>query len=320
MRSDAATAQDQTSPTQPASGAAPSNAPGGTVWVNGRIVPPDQAVVNVYDHGLLYGDGVFEGIRVYGGRILKLGTHLDRLYASAEAIRLTIPYQRDALTTAVRETVAASGRSDAYIRLCVTRGVGPLGLNPFQCRNATVFIVVDSITLYPAEMYERGMAIITARTIRNDPRALSPRVKSMNYLNNILAKVEAIDAGVMEALMLNHEGKVAECTGDNVFLVRQEDGGATLIRPPLEAGILEGVTMRLVEQLAREAKIPTATRDLTLDEVYAADEMFLTGTAAEVIPVTKVDDRTIGPGEPGPITRRLRDAYRELVRNNAPED
>ncbi|MFA9477963.1 branched-chain-amino-acid transaminase [Phycisphaerales bacterium AB-hyl4] len=290
------------------------------IWLNGKLVPPEQATVNVYDHGLLYGDGVFEGIRAYNGRVFKLRTHLRRLYESAVAIRLEIPYTIDELAEAVRETIAANDRQDGYIRLCVTRGVGTLGLNPFTCEAPNVFIIVDSIKLYPAELYEQGMEIVTASTVRNHPMALSPRIKSMNYLNNILAKIEALDAGVMEAVMLNHLGYVAECTGDNIFIVRKRDGQPVVYSPPLHAGVLEGITMRAVEGLARDAGLCLERVDLTRYDLYTADEMFLTGTAAEVIPVTKVDGRVIGDGKPGKVTLSLFDAFHKLVQNNAPED
>lgn len=286
------------------------------VWINGELVPPDKATVSVFDHGLLYGDGVFEGIRMYGGRVLKCKTHLDRLYASAKAVRLAVPYSREQLTRAIRDTCEANGRTDAYIRLCVTRGVGTLGLNPFNCAQPTVFIIAASIQLYPPELYEQGMSVIIARTIRTDPRALSPAIKSMNYLNNILAKTEAIDAGVLEAIMLNSKGHVAECTGDNIFLVK--DG--KLLRPTLEAGILEGVTMRIVQRLAIDAGIEVIERDLVVDDVMGADEVFLTGSAAEVIPVTRVGSTPIADGNPGPITRQLNTAFRKMIADGAPED
>jgi branched-chain amino acid aminotransferase len=304
-------------PTAPSATQATANK---LIWLNGRLVAPEQATVSVYDHGLLYGDGVFEGIRIYGGRVFKLRTHLLRLYESARSIRMEIPYTLDELTTAVKQTVAANQRNDGYIRLCVTRGVGPLGLNPFTCKHGSTFIIVDGISLYPGEMYDSGMAVITASTLRNHPGALSPRIKSMNYLNNILAKIEAIDAGVMEAVMLNHQGYVAECTGDNLFIVRTWEGCKTLITPPLHAGVLEGVTMNLIIDLAKRAGIPVVRADLTKHDLYTADEMFLTGTAAEAIPVTSVDGRTIGTGKPGPVTLQLVTAFKNLVAKNAPED
>ena len=303
---------------------APTNTPGSTpgptasklVWLSGELVPADRATVNVYDHGLLYGDGVFEGIRAYGGRIFKCRTHLLRLFDSARAIRLDIPYSIDQLTQAIRDTLAANQRRDAYIRLCVTRGVGALGLNPFTCQRASTFIIVDDIRLYPREMYETGMAVITASTLRNHPGALSPRIKSMNYLNNILAKIEAIDAGVPEAVMLNPQGNVAECTGDNIFIIR--DG--VLLTPPLHAGVLEGVTRNVVLELARAAGVPTREGDLTRHDLYTAHEMFLTGTAAEVIPVTKIDGRVIADGKVGRVTLQLKQAFTTMLTGSAPED
>lgn len=292
------------------------------VWLNGNLVAPEQATVSVFDHGVLYGDGVFEGIRVYNRRIFKLATHLRRLYQSAQTIRLTIPHSLEELTRATHETVKANGLVDGYIRLVVTRGAGSLGLNPFNCKPA-VFIIAGSITLYPKENYTDGLKVITSSVMRNHPAALSPRIKSLNYLNNVMAKIEATDAGVLEAVMFNHQGNVAECTGDNIFIVRPDGANGnkpTLITPPLHAGILEGVTMNTVLELARQAGIPTVRTDLTRHDLYTADEMFLTGTAAEVIPVTSVDNRRLGDGKPGPITRRLIDAFRKFVGENAPED
>ncbi len=289
------------------------------VWINGELIPADQASISVFDHGLLYGDGIFEGIRAYNGRVLKLTSHLKRLYESAGYISLKMPYSIDELDQAVRETLAANDKTDGYIRLCVTRGTGTMGLNPYLCEKATVFIIVCDIKLYPAEMYEHGMAIITAATIRNHPEALSPRCKSMNYLNNIMAKIEAINAGVAEAIMCNHQGHVAECTGDNLFLVKHESDKPVLITPGLNAGILEGITRNLVIELAEEAGIEVRQMDVTRYDVYTADELFLTGTAAEVIPVTKVDARPIGTGKVGPISQQLITRFREVV-DNAPED
>ena len=292
------------------------------IWLNGKLVPPEQATVSVYDHGLLYGDGVFEGIRVYNGRILKLRSHLRRLAESAKSIRLELPYDIDALVEATRQTVHTNDCTNGYIRLCVTRGVGTLGLNPFPCRNPCVFIIADAITLYPEKLYRDGMNIITSSVVRNHPSALSPRIKSLNYLNNIMAKIEAIDAGLLEAVMLNHQGFVAECTGDNIFVVppAHDSAGPALATPPLHAGILEGITMTTVIGMARQAGMSVARIDLTKHDLYTASEIFLTGTAAEVIPVTKVDGRVIGEGKPGPVTRQLIDAYRQYVGDQAPED
>ncbi len=290
------------------------------VWLNGSLVPAAEAKVSVFDHGLLYGDGVFEGIRFYNKRIFKMQSHLRRLEDSARAIRLTIPYSSDELAAAMRQAIATNGLTDGYIRLCVTRGIGALGLHPFKCQTPAVFIVADTVELYPRELYEKGMAVITASTMRNHPAAISPRIKSLNYLNNILAKIEAIDAGVLEAVMLNHQGFVAECTGDNIFIVRQLAGEPTLITPPTHAGGLNGVTMNVVIALAEKAALPVQRADLTRYDLYTADEMFLTGTAAEVIPVTSVDRRPIGQSKPGAITTRLIAAFRELVNNHCPED
>lgn len=299
------------------------------VWVNGKLVPKEKASINVYDHGVLYGDGVFEGIRIYGGRIFKLATHLRRLYESAAAIRMKIPYTPEELAAATHKTVKANKRTDGYIRLCVTRGAGPLGLNPFTCENPVVFIIADGISLYPKAMYDNGMSIITASTIRNHPGALSPRIKSMNYLNNILAKIEAIDAGVPEAIMLNHMGFVAECTADNIFIIKYKGHGGEsmgissmtrVLTPPLHAGALEGVTMNTVIDLATRQNLTVERTDLTKHDIYTADEMFLTGTGAEIIAVTKVDGRVIGNGKPGPVTQKLIKAFRDFVGKNAPED
>jgi branched-chain amino acid aminotransferase len=291
------------------------------IWINGELVPAEKATVSVFDHGLLYGDGVFEGIRAYRGRVFKMDSHLKRLYASADAIRLTIPYEIDELRHALRETLKANGLSDTYIRLCVTRGNGALGISPFLCKRANVFIIADAINMYPGELYERGMAIIIAKTIRNHPGALAPSIKSMNYLNNILAKIEAIDAGVLEAVMLNHEGNVAECTGDNIFVVRDTaEGGPELVTPPASAGLLEGVTLTTVLKLAGDAGFPVRRGDLKPADLFEAKEVFLTGTAAEIIPVAKLDGQIIGSGYPGPVTQKLSKAFHELISTEVPED
>ena len=281
------------------------------VNINGRLVDKEDAKVSVYDHGLLYGDGVFEGLRSYSGKGFRLDRHLDRLYESARAIWLEIPIKQSDLANAVNDTLRANSLEDAYIRLVVTRGAGSLGLDPNRTSDPQVIIITDKIALYPAELYERGLDIITASTIRNHPAALSPRIKSLNYLNNILAKIEGLQAGCIEALMLNTKGEVAECTGDNIFLVR----GGVLLTPPLDAGILEGVTRDAVIELARQSKIEVREMPLTKHDVYVADECFLTGTAAEVIPVVKVDGRVIGPGTPGPVTRDLRERFHKLARS-----
>jgi branched-chain amino acid aminotransferase len=280
------------------------------VSINGKLVPKEQATVSVYDHGLLYGDGVFEGIRVYSGRVFLLDEHLQRLYESAKAIRLEIPLAQTALKKAVEETVAANKLGDGYVRLVVTRGAGTLGLDPNKTSHPQVIIIADSITLYPAEYYERGLELVTASTIRNHPAALSPRIKSLNYLNNILAKIEGLKAGCVEALMLNHKGEVAECTGDNIFIVQ----GGDVLTPPLDAGILAGVTRAAIIELAEAQGLPVHQRPLTRHDVYTAHECFLTGSAAEVVPVVKVDNRAIGDGKPGPVTRDLMQRFHKATR------
>jgi len=280
------------------------------VYINGKLVPQAEATVSVFDHGLLYGDGVFEGLRSYGGKVFRLEEHVCRLYESALAICLEIPMSQAEMGQAINDTVATNGIDDGYVRLVVTRGAGTLGLDPNRCSNPQIIIIADAIALYPAELYEKGLEIITASTIRNHPAALSSRIKSLNYLNNILAKIEGLQAGCIEALMLNHKGEVAECTGDNIFLVR--DGA--LLTPPLDAGILGGVTRNAVMELARGAGIEVQEAALTKHDVYIAHECFLTGTAAEVIPVVKVDDRTIGTGKPGPVTLDLKERFHRLAR------
>lgn len=279
------------------------------VFLNDRLVPQEQAVVSVFDHGLLYGDGVFEGIRVYGKRVFLLREHLLRLYESARSIRLAIPMEIAALTEAVEHTVAENGIVDGYIRLVVTRGAGSLGLDIRKTSNPQVIIIADDITLYPPETYTEGLKLVTASTIRNHPAALSPRIKSLNYLNNILARVEGTDAGSVEALMLNHKGEVAECTGDNIFIVTK----GILRTPPPDAGILEGITRNAVMDLAREAGVPVEERTMTRHDIFIADECFLTGTAAEIVPVVSLDGRTIGTGKPGPITLDLLKRFRALT-------
>jgi branched-chain amino acid aminotransferase len=280
------------------------------VYINGTLYDKEDAKISVYDHGLLYGDGVFEGLRVYGGKVFRLPEHLERLWNSAKAIWLEIPVTPESLAQAVNETVAVNGIEDGYVRLVVTRGVGTLGLDPNHCRLPQIIIIADTITLYPREYYEKGLHIVTVSTMRNHPAALSPRIKSLNYLNNILAKIEGMQAGCVEALMLNQKGEVAECTGDNIFLVRKGE----LLTPSVEAGILEGITRAVVIELAREQNVPVREMPLTKHDVYIADECFLTGSAAEIVPVTKVDSRKIGAGVPGPITLQLLDRFHEVTR------
>jgi branched-chain amino acid aminotransferase len=280
------------------------------VYIDGQLLDKEQAKLSVYDHGLLYGDGVFEGIRVYNQRVFLLDEHVDRLYESALAIRLEIPLSKAAMTKAVEDTVAANKITDGYVRLVVTRGAGYLGLDVRKTSHPQVVVIADTITLYPEEFYRNGLAIITASTLRNHPGALSPRIKSLNYLNNILAKIEATDAGCQEALMLNHKGEVAECTGDNIFIVKK----GVLKTPGTEAGILEGITRNAVIRLARDARIAVQEVPLLRHDIFAADECFLTGTAAEVVPVVKLDGRQIGDGKPGPVTQDMRARFQKLAR------
>jgi len=279
------------------------------IYLSGKLVPQEQAVVSVFDHGLLYGDGVFEGIRVYGGKVFLEQQHIDRLYESALSIRLEIPLTPDQMTQAVRDTVAANNISDGYVRLVVTRGAGTLGIDPQRTSNPQVIVIADSISLYPQELYDNGLKLITASTIRNHSGALSPRVKSLNYLNNIMAKIEGTDAGTVEALMLNHKGEVAECTGDNIFIVKN----GVLKTPPPEAGILEGLTRNAVMELARKAGIEVQEVPLVRHDIFIADECFLTGTAAEVIAAVSLDGRIIGTGRPGPVTSDLQERFHNLT-------
>lgn len=281
------------------------------IYISGKLYSKEDAKISVYDHGLLYGDGVFEGIRSYSGKVFRLEGHLDRLWNSAKAIWLQIPMTKEEMGKAIYDTLKANGIEDGYIRLVVTRGSGTLGLDPNRCSNPEVIIIADKIQLYPEELYRNGLEIITVSTQRNHPAALSPRVKSLNYLNNILAKIEGLQAGCIEALMLNHKGEVAECTGDNIFVVRE----GKLLTPPNDAGILEGITREAVIELAREAGIEVHEIPLTKHDIYIADECFLTGTAAEVVPVVKVDSRTIGDGKPGPVTCRLSERFHRLTRS-----
>lgn len=286
-----------------------------TIYLDGEYVPEEKAVVSVFDHGLLYGDGVFEGIRAYHGRVFKLKEHLQRLYESAKSIMLSIPLSQEEMQQVVLETCRRNNIRDGYIRLVVTRGKGDLGLDPQKCPRPTVFCIADSIQLYPPEFYEKGLEVITVPTRRNVPEALSPRIKSLNYLNNILAKIEAGLIGVQEAIMLTHDGFVAEATGDNIFIVKE----GTLITPPPHLGILKGITRDAVMELARAKGITVLERVFTRHDVFTADECFFTGTAAEIIPVVKVDGRIIGEGRPGPVTWDLIRAFRELTRVDGPE-
>ncbi len=280
------------------------------IYMNGKFVDKDRAKVSVFDHGLLYGDGVFEGIRSYNGLVFKLKEHINRLYESAAAIRLKIHISKKEMIDAVVKTLKKNRLKNAYIRLVVTRGPGDLGLDPRKCKKGgVIFIITDKITLYPRKYYEKGLKIITAKTRRNLPAALDPRVKSLNYLNNIMAKIDAIDAGVEEAIMLTHDGFVAECTGDNIFIV----DNMTVITPPVGIGALEGITRDTVIKIAKKKRIRFKERMLILKDLYRADECFLTGTAAEIIPVTKIDGHTIGGGKPGTVTKMLLEEFKKLT-------
>ena len=281
------------------------------VWIDGQLLNKEDAKVSVYDHGLLYGDGVFEGIRVYSGRIFKGEQHLRRLWDSAKAIRLVIPYSQQELTAAMQETVRVNDFTECYIRLVVTRGPGYLGINPYKCSRPCAIVIADTIEMYNREMYEKGIGVITASVIRNHSNALSPRIKSLNYLNNILARIEAVDAGVPEAIMLNHDGNVAECTADNIFIVRGDGAAYT---PTTHDGILEGVTREVIIELCGRLGIPCHQRTLQRHDLYIASECFLTGTGAEVVPVTKIDGRPIGTGQPGPVTKKIMDAFHRYIR------
>lgn len=280
------------------------------VSINGELFDKEDAKISVYDHGLLYGDGVFEGMRSYGGRVFRLEEHLTRLWNSAKAIWLEIPIRREELGRQIHDLLKTNNIQDGYVRLVVTRGAGTLGLDPNRTANPQIIIIADHITLYPAEYYENGLEIVTASTIRNHSAALSPRIKSLNYLNNILAKIEGLRAGCIEALMLNTKGEVAECTGDNIFIVR----GGDVFTPPLDAGILDGITRQTVITLAREEGLKVYEHGLTKYDVYTADECFLTGSAAEIIAVVKIDSRVIGSGKPGPVTKDLTRLFHELTR------
>ena len=281
------------------------------IFLNNGLVDESEAKISVFDHGLLYGDGVFEGIRVYDGRIFELEAHIDRLYQSANAIRLKIPQEPKTLTDNVKNTVTANNIDDGYIRLIVTRGVGTLGLNPLVCKRGQIIIIADTIQLYPPELYENGLKVISANTIRNHPLSISPQIKSLNYLNNIIAKLEALDRDMLEAIMYNHMGYVAEATGDNVFIVQN----GKILTPPISAGSLGGITRNVVINLARQSGYEVLEQNLTRYDLYAADELFLTGTAAEVIGIVEIDGREVGSGKPGQITRELLKKFEQYARN-----
>lgn len=279
------------------------------IWLDGNLVDETEAKLSVFDHGVLYGDGVFEGIRFYNGRIFRLEQHIQRLFDSARAIILDLPWTQNEVCEFTRQTVAANGLTDGYIRLVVTRGAGGLGLNPYLCPKPSMFIIASTIQLYPKEHYDNGLSIVTCATRRPAPAALMPQVKSLNYLNNVMAKVEAIQADALEALMLNEQGYVSECTGDNVFIVK--DG--VIHTPLISDGALDGITRDVIIELCGKHDIEVTERSLTRYDIFIADECFLTGTAAEVIPVVALDRRQIGDGIPGPITKQLLAAFHELA-------
>jgi branched-chain amino acid aminotransferase len=280
------------------------------IYVDGEFYAEGEAKVSVFDHGLLYGDGVFEGIRFYNGRVFRLEEHLDRLWDSARSICLEVPMSARAMGEAVLETIRRNDLRDGYIRLIVTRGVGNLGLNPEQCKTPSVIIIAAQIALYSEEMYKRGLTVVTVATRRTNPSALNPAVKSLNYLNNVMARIEANQAKADEALMLNDEGNVAECTADNVFIIKH----GHIFTPPITAGALRGITRSVVFEIAAETGIKVVEMDITRHDVFIADEAFLTGTAAEIIPLVKADGRPIGTGKPGPITTRMIARFREMTR------
>ena len=280
------------------------------VYVNGKFVDQSKAVVSVFDHGLLYGDGVFEGIRSYGGLVFKLREHIDRLFESAHTIMLRVPLSKAECIDVVKQSLRVNKLRDAYVRFVVTRGEGDLGLDPRKCGQPTVFVIADRIELYPKKLYEQGLELITVATQRNVPEALNPQIKSLNYLNNILAKIEAINAGYEEAIMLSHSGYVTECTGENIFVVK----GKQLLTPPPYIGVLRGITRQTVMSLGAGQRLAVREELLTRHDLFNAEEVFLTGTAAEIIPVVKIDGRIIGGGKPGPVTKKLQNAFRALTR------
>jgi len=281
-----------------------------TIYLDGKFVPEADAKVSVFDHGLLYGDGIFEGIRFYNGRVFRLEEHLERLWDSARSICLEIPMGRGEMTEALLETIRRNDLREGYIRLIVTRGVGNLGLNPVQCKRPSVIIIATTIALYSKEVCEKGLTVVTCATRRTGAAALNPAVKSLNYLNNVMARIEANLAGADEALMLNEAGNVAECTADNVFIIKR----GQIFTPPIAAGALRGITRSVAFDIAAELGIKITETDITRHDVFVADECFLTGTAAEVIPVVKADGRTIGSGKPGSITTRMIARFREMTR------
>ncbi len=278
------------------------------IYIDGEFFPRGEAKVSVYDHGLLYGDGIFEGIRLYEGNIFRMKEHNDRLFAAAKAIGLTIPHTPDEITEIVAESCRRNNLTNGYIRLVITRGVGDLGLSPLKCSKPSVICIAASIQLYPEELYEKGLSLMTAAQRRNKATILDPQIKSLNYLNNILARMEGDNRGFPEVLMLTHDGIVAECSADNVFIVRKGE----IWTAPLHVGILDGITRGTVIDIAKKEDITLYEKEFTLFNVYGADEMFITGSGAEIVPVVSLDDRTIGDGKPGPITKKILKEFREL--------
>lgn len=281
------------------------------IYLDGKLVPEEEAKISVFDHGLLYGDGVFEGLRSYNGKIFKFGEHLERLYNSAKVIMLEIPLNFSELEKAVIQTIRANKLKDSYIRVVVTRGIGDLGLDPKKCKIPSLFIIASKIKMFPESFYEKGLDIITAATRRNSPESLNPAIKSLNYLNNILAKIEASNCGAEEALILNHEGYVSECTGENIFIVKKE----TLLTPPIYAGALEGITRTVIIEIGGNLGFQIKEINLTRYDLYTSDECFLSGTAAELIPVTSIDKRKIGTGKPGPVIDKIRKGFKLLTKS-----
>ncbi len=280
------------------------------IWMNDKLVDESEAKVSVFDHGLLYGDGIFEGIRVYNGKVFEHKMHIDRLFQGAGVIRLKIPMSSEQIMDAVCQTVKANNIENGYIRLIVTRGPGDLGLNPLTCKTPQIIIIAANIALYPKELYEKGLRIISANTVRNHPLSVPPQVKSLNYLNNIMAKLEALDHGMFEAVMYNHMGYVAECTGDNIFIVKE----GVIYTPPVSSGSLDGITRRVVIRLARANGYQMIEKDLTRFELQSCEEMFLTGSAAEIIGVVELDGRTIGCGKPGKVTKDLLEKFNQYIK------
>lgn len=279
------------------------------IYLDGRFVSEKQAKISVFDHGLLYGDGVFEGLRTYNGKIFRLMEHIKRLYRSAKAIMLDIPVPMEGMADIIIKTIRKNRLKDSYVRVVVTRGIGDLGLDPRKCPKPTIFVIASKIKLYPEEFYEKGLSVVTIATRRNPTESLNPTIKSLNYLNNILAKIEATNAGAMEGLFLNNEGYVAECTGENIFIINKDN----LYTPPIFAGALDGITRDAVIQIGKEIGLTVDEKLLTRYDLYNADECFLTGTAAEIIPVTLIDGRKIGSGSIGDLTKQIREKFHQLT-------